>query len=663
MPQPDRAGLRCTHATSLALAALILASTDTKADIAVNVATQNQKAFAKYGLTGAGVVVAILDRGIDYTHADFRNADGTTRIKMMWDMSNVNPDIAICGSGQPAPIVYTEAQINQALQLGDPLAERDAVGHGTVSTGLAAGNGRAALPTSLQWAGIALGADLVIVKMTSEGAPAHSGQPAEAAFQGCMSLALDLASQEATTLGEPIVALMDSGTQWGPIDGTSAVSASITKDFSGPGQIYIAAAGDEGTLPNHARATYTDAKPAVFSFTRTGTDPVYGQLWSTGSVPADVKLVMNDTGTSVTATPNSCASSTDDSITLCSYLPGTQFYPWTSSGPDSAVWFNITGHGGPGSITVQATGSAKGTADAYGDATSPTPMITYTNDLTTGRLTDYSSTPSAIVDACFNVRTSWTDINGKAQSLTDEGATGQLWLYSSGGPTRDGRSPLAATYGGIDITTPGGNAFAAYSPTSYWGDRSLFPFNLAYRGNGYYGRHSATSASAPIAVGAIALLLQMNPTLTVAQMRQILHQSATSDKDTGKTPNLNWGTGKLDLLAAADLVAATLNTAPMLSATSLTFPSQPVGSTSSVQTVTFQNQSSAKDRLGITSVAANGDFHVKTNSCGSGLAPGSSCKIGIQFKPTATGSQAGTLTIKEFNASGPATVTLSGTST
>jgi minor extracellular serine protease Vpr len=145
-------------------------------DTAVNQATQNDKAFAKYGLTGKGVIVAILDRGIDYTHPDFINANGTTRIKMMWDMSNANPSLPICDPGQPAPIVYTQAQINNALQTHTPLNERDAVGHGTVGAGLAAGNGRAALPGSSQWAGLAPNADLLIVKMTSEGDPPTAGR-------------------------------------------------------------------------------------------------------------------------------------------------------------------------------------------------------------------------------------------------------------------------------------------------------------------------------------------------------------------------------------------------------------------------------------------------------------------------------------------------------
>ena len=76
---------------ALGLALSLLPARTAGADTGVDIATWNDKAFAKYGLSGAGVIVAILDRGIDYTHPDFRNADGTTRIKMMWDMSNANP--------------------------------------------------------------------------------------------------------------------------------------------------------------------------------------------------------------------------------------------------------------------------------------------------------------------------------------------------------------------------------------------------------------------------------------------------------------------------------------------------------------------------------------------------------------------------------------------
>jgi len=120
----------------------------------------------------------------------------------------------------------------------------------------------------------------------------------------------------------------------------------IVSDFAAPGRIYVAASGDEGTLPNHARATY-GRTAAVFDLTKTRSDPVAFQLWYSGDAPADVTLTMDDTATSVAVPPgNNCANSADGSIALCTYLPGQQFYPWTSSGPDRAVWMEIIGHSG-----------------------------------------------------------------------------------------------------------------------------------------------------------------------------------------------------------------------------------------------------------------------------------------------------------------------------
>ena len=85
-------------------------------------------------LTGKGVLVAVLDSGIDYFHEDFRNGDGTTRIVELWD--------------QTLNRVFTREEINEALEAGDREAGRglvpsvDGSGHGTSVAGIAAGNGR-----------------------------------------------------------------------------------------------------------------------------------------------------------------------------------------------------------------------------------------------------------------------------------------------------------------------------------------------------------------------------------------------------------------------------------------------------------------------------------------------------------------------------------------
>lgn len=84
---------------------------------------------------------------------------------------------------------------------------------------------------------------------------------------------------------------------------------------------------------------------------------------------------------------------------------------------------------------------------------------------------------------------------------------------------------------GIDICAPGHTTFTSMKKNGYM----IF---------------SGTSSAAPHVVGTVALMLQYNPGLTHSQIRQILLKTAASDEFTGKTPNTNWGYGKLNKEAA-----------------------------------------------------------------------------------------------------------------
>jgi subtilisin family serine protease len=101
---------------------------------------------------------------------------------------------------------------------------------------------------------------------------------------------------------------------------------------------------------------------------------------------------------------------------------------------------------------------------------------------------------------------------------------GSLCYYSGIGYNIDGKM-------GIDICAPGHSTFTVSTENSY----TLF---------------SGTSSAAPHVTGAVILLLQYDPTLTHAQIRNILKATAISDEFTGKLPNTNWGFGKLNTEAA-----------------------------------------------------------------------------------------------------------------
>ena len=94
-------------------------------------------------LYGTGVLVAIIDSGIDYANLDFRNADGTTRIYALWDQTIPgNPP-----EGYVQGTEYTQEKINEALQQENRtermkiVPSEDRSGHGTAVAGIAAGNG------------------------------------------------------------------------------------------------------------------------------------------------------------------------------------------------------------------------------------------------------------------------------------------------------------------------------------------------------------------------------------------------------------------------------------------------------------------------------------------------------------------------------------------
>ncbi len=125
-------------------------------------------------LSGKGILTAVIDSGIDYSHPDFRNEDGTTRIRAIWDQTiSGNPP-----EGYSIGSEYTQEQINEALRQNIRrereriVPSRDISGHGTAVAGIAAGNGRASVGQI--YTGVAPQSELLIVKM---GTPRQGGFP------------------------------------------------------------------------------------------------------------------------------------------------------------------------------------------------------------------------------------------------------------------------------------------------------------------------------------------------------------------------------------------------------------------------------------------------------------------------------------------------------
>ncbi len=202
----------------------------------------------RFGLYGQGTLVAVIDSGIDYTLPDFCNADGSTRIRYLWDQS---------APGETLGTEYSSEQINEALQAQNSELRRELVpsmdtsGHGTAVAAIAAGNGSGGFTgTEVEkqqfglYAGVAPESELIIVKL---GTPRQEGFPRTTELM----LGVDYAVRKAIELGMPMAINISFGNSYGSHNGQSLLERYMDS-AAGLGRSCICVgAGNEGKGAGH----------------------------------------------------------------------------------------------------------------------------------------------------------------------------------------------------------------------------------------------------------------------------------------------------------------------------------------------------------------------------------------------------------------------------
>ena len=206
---------------------------------------------ARFSLLGEGVLVAVIDSGIDYTLPDFRNEDGTTRIRYLWDQSLKAVEGEHAPEGYDLGVEYTGNELNDALlnagNLGtagmsdNSIRTRDFSGHGTAVAAIAAGNGRG---SGGVYAGVAPRSELIVVKL---GNPMSGGFPRTTELmQG-----IDYVIRKALELRMPAAVNISFGNTYGARDGTSLLERFID-DISNIWKSCICiGSGNEGATAGH----------------------------------------------------------------------------------------------------------------------------------------------------------------------------------------------------------------------------------------------------------------------------------------------------------------------------------------------------------------------------------------------------------------------------
>lgn len=226
----------------------------------------------RFGLSGRGTIIGIIDSGIDYTHPDFINEDGTTRILYLWDQL-ASPELGSPPEGFLHGVEYNSEQINQALQSPNPfdvVPFADYVGHGTAVSGIAAGNGRASNGVQV---GAAPEANLIVVKLGRTGFEAFARTTE-------IMRALKYLISKAQALNMPISINLSYGTNNGPHDGNTLFEKYIDAVAQEWKTVISVATGNEGAAAHHYRGVVQQGRQTFIEFYISGElYKLYITLW------------------------------------------------------------------------------------------------------------------------------------------------------------------------------------------------------------------------------------------------------------------------------------------------------------------------------------------------------------------------------------------------
>lgn len=492
------------------------------------------KAISGEGLpssfNGEGVVIGIVDRGMQFDHIGFFDSENNLRIKRVWLQSQ---------NGTPPENFSYGDELSDEESILSKVYDVTSETHATAVTGIAAGSDK-----GLEYYGIATESDIVYVSYSTSLGDGYA----------CISDAIKYIYDYADMVGKPCVVNLSLGDTPGPHDGNSLFDK-VCDSMQGEGRLLVGAAGNDGNSTSHISATITspeDTLKTFFSFISQygngykSTSNFYGEQgkrfniklcvlqYGSGKIVEEAEAISSDaTGSQTVYFQKDGNLGMNASIdVICETEPGSGRPHINIDADMSSVTagysLGIKIYGDNGTVH----GWADNTYSRFKSFSTPAGWSAGDNNYTVNEIggvgkkiisvgsyksKDFSSSPSGI---------------------------GDISTFSSKGPTTDGRMKPDITAPGEWIVAPYSYAVInniSYSARLKEGD-SIIVDNRKY----VYGSIRGTSAAAPMVTGTLAIWLQAKPDLTPDEVREILSKTAIQDEYTGNTSNNTWGYGKLD---------------------------------------------------------------------------------------------------------------------
>ncbi|MDO4510408.1 MAG: S8 family peptidase [Bacteroidales bacterium] len=467
--------------------------------------------------TGRGVIMGIIDSGVDFNHRAFLDADLQSRVQRVY--------MPHSAEGQPVD------GLPGSEFVGDEIAKLrydTNVSHGTHTTGIAAGS------IVGQYRGMAPDADLVLCALgdsLTDVNVVHS---------------VNYLARYAATVGKPCVISMSLGNHDGPHDGNGFMArafAEIAQRY--PQVMIVLAAGNEGNVNLYLGRNVTPDAPLATILSSSLADV---DAWSDSAKPFAMRLLVVDSNNNAIVYTSDCLKS-DTTFSLSN----NEALSRIASAGKVAVTFganDVTGHTHiyVASDMRMLTGyklALQYVADEevnlhVWECTGSSALMAYgmegfSQGSSECSISDMATGQGTISVGSYVNRNRHTDYRGG--TVRDSSAPiGSISSFSSYGRDMNG---VAHPF----ITAPGSAVISALN--SYLARPSTCAMVVANAEGREcnWGVMSGTSMATPCVAGIVALWLEANPALTISQVKEVMASSANK---TGDTDDIRWGHGKVN---------------------------------------------------------------------------------------------------------------------
>lgn len=477
--------------------------------------------------TGEGVIVGIVDGGIDYNHIDFKDEEGNSRVVR-----------AYCANSRGDGKTYSTPEDIAGLTTDDRTST-----HGTHVAGTAAGS-----YTGNGLQGMAPGADLYLCGL------------GQAMTTTSIIARADEVVEYAREVGKPVVVNFSLGSNVGPKLGTDEVAMALD-EMAGDGVIFVLAAGNEGDINLYINKPY--ANPSGEEQFKTmlmspdgSSDLMYSSATCYSRQPSSVQFTVVDTSTGEEVYESEVLSPEDGQSHTISSL-GRYFngildvtFGEVEDLQEIAIepYMLLSEDGNRYRVAVKFYGEQGDEMNMWSDGymlvlddggdpefTAGTPDCSI-NEMATGSKT--------ISVGAYTSKLSWTSINSVSYSYDDGTAVvGEMASFSSYGCDMNGvEHPV--------IVAPGYGLASAYNRYSR-NSRESTVSRVTVDGDDYdWGMDAGTSMACPVVTGIIATWLQRNPSLNVDDIKYIFAATAQKPEKYGQGVAAQWGpNGLIDAYA------------------------------------------------------------------------------------------------------------------